>query len=105
MAGDPVNDYLDAKATRDAATQKIDQMARAVFGAGQKLTSGWRRLTVAGAGGFSMNMIRAEDVPTWPTAQEIRIALLEWHKLELATQNTWNAVPQNKRGGLISPDS
>jgi hypothetical protein len=106
MAGDPVNEYLEAKGKRDKLDIEIEDMARQLLSAGERLSAGgWRRTTVAGSGGFEYPAaMRMPDIREWPTAGVIRVKMQEWHKLDLATLNAWNGVPPEKRGGLKPPD-
>jgi hypothetical protein len=59
---------------------------------------------LAGTGGFSIEMMQVRDVDPWPSPQEVRAALQEWHKARLDAKNTWNGVPHDNRGGLKAPE-
>jgi hypothetical protein len=102
MAGEPIHDYLEAKSKLDTLTHHIDEMVTTL-----RIPAGalhdWRRVTVGGAGGFSLAMATARDVAPWPS-EAFRAALQEWRRVRLDAVNCWNRVPHEKRSGLRSPE-
>ncbi len=102
MAGDPISDYLGARNRFEAVTRTVTQMVGTIQNA-EGMLHDWRHVVVAGVGGFSKEMLHAPDVPPWATAQELRAALQEYHKVKLDMDNAWTKVPAEKRAGLKSP--
>ncbi len=99
MTADPVHDYLEAHGKFEQATRRVNELVSAVQAAAHGLRY-WQHVTLAGTGGFSIEMMQVRDVDPWPSPQEVRAALQEWHKARLDAKNTWNGVPHDKRGGL-----
>jgi hypothetical protein len=101
-----VEAYLQA---RDAfrqhwtATQQVLGTIRSFASASN---SNWKRILISGVD--MPSEVRGPgstpfDPFSWPTGEQIKNLILQWHKLDKQYRNLWEKVPETFRGGLTPP--
>jgi hypothetical protein len=107
MVTDLIRAYLDARTRLQEATQRVERMVGTITSAAGHLRD-WRHVVIGGAGGFALEMAGARDLDVrpqdWPTLQDIRTAMQEWHRVRLDALNAWNRGPPTDRAGLQPPE-
>lgn len=101
--------YLDAKTAFERIDAQLNETAQFVGTVAQAMSGSRGTFSLANTGvGLPAEAIMSSKSGTlngdkWPSAKQIMEGLAEWHKAKLAMLNAWNAVPQDRRTGLVPP--
>lgn len=110
MSDDPIRAYLDARKAFEQAEGTLNKIRVPIHDAATMLGQGYHQSTMTnapGGMGFPMDAFgnHSIDYNTWPTAEEIGQALVEWHKSYNTLKNTYRAIPGPDQSGVQPPPS
>ena len=101
-----VEEYQHAYLTLQQAEQRATQIANDLSSLAQT-AKGWQRIQVSGAhlpDEITLNdrlpSISSDD---WPTFEQFRAAVGEYHEASRKAQNIWLSMTQNEKVGLTPP--
>jgi hypothetical protein len=100
--------YLDARAAFSETDKAISNLASKFEIVGQELKHRRQRFHFSNVpGAFPAEVIishtAATDGSSWPSPTDVNATLIKWHSNREAMMLAWDAIPANRRAGLVSP--
>jgi hypothetical protein len=114
MPDDPTTINLQLRQRAEEAAREVQEMASHLLGAGLGLQNRWDLCQVSGVvmqwPKYVLDAAATEqsvdiDGAKWPSAERIAKVLTDCHGAYEATHAAWQAIPEEKRGGLLPPTS
>jgi hypothetical protein len=104
VAEDPIRAYQDALTSLAQIEKRAEGFASYIVDAGESMKH-WRETGFSNMSGlgFPPALERVIDASRWPTGEDVASALSQHHGLLQQVQNTWGAIPNDRRVGLQPP--
>lgn len=106
MAVDKIYVYQDALRTLQEKQEAVEKYIRVIRLASEALND-WARVNITNAGvDFPAEVvsnnknINADD---WPSGKQLARALLEWHEASIIARNAYEAIPEDRKHGIVQP--
>jgi len=106
MAGE-IEAYLEAQWAVKQHSVYVQQVLRPIHAfSGSAAHGGWQRIRIPNEMMPSELIVpgtTAFEPMSWPTGEQIKNMILEWHRLQSLQRKAWEPVPKELRGGLTPP--
>lgn len=105
MAGE-IETYLKELEAFESYDSDVQKMLATVRSFAKVSKENWRRVYTPDE---SVTMERScseavrFDPSSWPTGQQIKNAILQWHQLDRKHRRSWDELPEKYRNGLTPP--